>query len=103
MAGKYPSPETAVSNFLSEVRKSETQRKWGERAAAGASKLRDYFETALPAVYEKVAAFPSKKGKTIKEIVEERVTPIAETVSEKAAEYRKSKLEKLLETIRKSE
>ena len=95
MAGKYPTPEQAVSNFLGEVSKESTQRKWGERAAAGAEKLRDYFETALPAVYRVVSGFTSKHGKTIEEIVKERVVPVAEAVSRSAEEYRKKKIREI--------
>ena len=90
--GKYPTPEEAVTNFLQGV--DAAVEVWAARTKAGAEKLQDYFEIVLPRVYAKVVELPAKTG-SIRTNVLRRAVPIAEEVSEAAAEYRRRKFLKL--------
>ena len=92
---KYPTPEQAVDNFLNEVRKASTQKKWGERAAAGAEKLSDWFELALPEIYDKIASDEFQK----QEDPWERSRMVGTKIQDLKKQYRKKKLEALVKTV----
>ena len=93
---KYPTPEEAVDNFTTEVSKSATQKKWGERAAAGAEKLGDWFDLALPEVYDTIASDEFQK----QEDPWERSRMVGTKIQDLKKEYRKKKLEALVKAVR---
>ena len=92
---KYPTPEQAVDNFVTEVSKAATQKKWGDRTAAGAEKLGDWFKRGLPAIYNVIASddFQTETDPW------ERSRKVGTKVSEEAKEYRKEKLKALVAAV----
>ena len=92
---KYPTPEEATKNFLDAVKETATQRKWGTRAAAGASKLGDWFKKGLPAIYSVIASDEFMR----EEDPWERSRMVGTKVSDVAKDYRKAKLKTLVEAV----
>ena len=92
---KYPTPSEATKNFLEEVSKAATQKKWGERAAAGAKRLGEWFELAFPEVYRVIAS---------REFVEEedpweRSRLVGTKIKDLAKDYRKKKVEAIVAAL----
>jgi hypothetical protein len=85
---KYPTPEVAVSHFTSAVTDPAIQARWGSRAAEGAGKLGDWFNTVLPGLYKLIAGLPVEP----KDPWVERSKPVGQYIKRMKASYRKKKL-----------
>ena len=92
---KYPTPEEAVRNFTEAVSDTATQKKWGKMAARGASKLGEWFEKGLPAIYNVVASddFQTEEDPW------ERSRMVGTKVADVAKDYRKTKLKALVAAV----
>jgi hypothetical protein len=73
--------------------------KWEEASLAGNSRYAQWIEKWYGQICAVVAGLPSKEGKTIDVVVNERVKPVLKKTSAVAVEYRRDKVRQLATLI----